>query len=152
MSSDPDKQKGGDGLTANGAMMKRVTQRSLTLSLSRAASTALVSALGTAHYGSTSTPGPRQTAILAQIADCKATKGGRRALTVAEVSEIQCIPRSNAETALAGLRLRGLVSVRGTRFGLTARGVAAAALFSGLSAPVGVGFVLTGHPIRSARH
>lgn len=128
--------------------MKRQSQRSLSIALSRAASTVLVGNLAGVGYGASSTPGPRQTAILCQIADTPATPSGRRALTVKEVTEIQGIPRSNAEVALAALRLRGLVSRRGNRFALTNRGTEAAALFAGIAVPSGLGLVLTGHPLR----
>lgn len=130
-------------------MVKR-SPRSISLSLSRAVQSALVGNLASLNYGGGTTPGPRQTAILAQIASRKATRKGWRAASAAEIAEGQGIPRSNAETALACLRRRGLVARRGTRFGLTVRGVEAAALFAGVQVPAGIGLVLTGHKIRPA--
>ena len=88
-------------------MVKR-SPRSISLSLSRAVSAALVGNLASLSYGGGTTPGPRQTAILAHIATRKATRHGWRAATAAEVAEAQGIARSNAETALACLRRRGL--------------------------------------------
>lgn len=129
-------------------MVKR-SQRSLTLSLSRAAADVLVGQLSSLDYGNTTTPGPRQTAILADIARRKASRRGRRAATASEIADSQGISRANAERALACLRGRGLVDRRGTRFGLTVRGSEAAALFAGVQVPVGVGLVLTGHRIAS---
>ena len=128
--------------------MRKQSARSLTLALSRAAADVLVGKLSSLNYGSTTTPGPRQTAILADIARRKATRRGRRAATAAEIAETQGIPVSNVERALSCLRCRGLVDRRGTRFGLTIRGAEAAALFSGVQVPDGIGLVLTGHTIR----
>ena len=130
-------------------MVKR-SPRSISLALSRAVSAALVGNLATLAYGGGTTPGPRQTAILAQIAARKASRSGWRSATAAEIADEQGIARSNAETALACLRRRGLVARRGTRFGLTVRGVEASALFSGVRLPAGIGLVLTGHKIRPA--
>jgi len=130
-------------------MVKR-TKRATSLALSRAVQTALVGNLATLDYGGSSTPGPRQTSILAQIASCKATRSGWRAATVAEVAETQGIARGNAEMALACLRRRGLVVQRGSRFGLTRRGAEAAAAIAAVQVPAGIGLVLTGHVIRRA--
>lgn len=128
-------------------MVKR-SQRSITLALTRAAADALVGQLSSLNYGGTTTPGPRQTAILADIARRKASRRGRRAATASEIAESQGISRANAERALACLRGRGLLDRRGSRFGLTFRGEEAASLFAGVQVPVGIGLVLTGHRIR----
>lgn len=128
--------------------MKKTSPRALSIALSRAARHVLVNNLASPKYGAHTTPGPRQTAILATIAASKASRTGRRALEPSEVAEIQGISRQQAANALAALRARGLLDRRGNRFGLTTRGAAAATLFDSVVVPAGVGIVLTGHPIR----
>jgi len=128
--------------------MKKTSPRALSIALSRAARHVLVNNLASPKYGAHTTPGPRQTAILATIAASKASRTGRRALEPSEVAEIQGISRQQAANALAALRARGLLDRRGNRFGLTTRGAEAATLFDSVVVPVGVGIVLTGHPIR----
>jgi len=128
--------------------MKKTSPRALSIALSRAARHALVNNLASPKYGAHTTPGPRQTAILATIAASKASRTGRRALEPSEVAEIQGISRQQAANALAALRARGLLDRRGNRFGLTTRGAEAATLFDSVVVPAGVGIVLTGHPIR----
>jgi hypothetical protein len=128
--------------------MKKTSPRALSIALSRAARHVLVNNLASPNYGAHTTPGPRQTAILATIAASKASRTGRRALEPSEVAEIQGISRQQAANALAALRARGLLDRRGNRFGLTTRGAEAATLFDGVVVPAGVGIVLTGHPIR----
>ena len=128
--------------------MKKTSPRALSIALSRAAKHVFVNTLASPKYGAHTTPGPRQTAILASIAATKRTRTGRRALDPAEVAEIQGISRQQAESALAALRARGLLARRGNRFGLTTRGEEAAKLFDAVTVPAGVGIVLTGHPIR----
>ena len=128
--------------------MKKTSPRALSIALSHAAKHVLVKNLASPKNGAHTTPGPRQTAILASIAASKRSRTGRRALEPSEVAEIQGISRQQAETALTALRARGLLDRRGNRFGLTTRGEEASTLFDSVVVPAGVGIVLTGHPIR----
>jgi hypothetical protein len=128
--------------------MRKQSKRSLSLALTRAAADVLANGLASLKYGGRTTPGPRQTAILAQIAAAPRTRKGARRLPFDDIASAQGIGRNHTETALACLRARGLVRRHGNNFHLTARGAEAAARFTGIQIPAGVGLVLTGLAIR----
>ena len=129
--------------------MRKQSKTSLTRALNRAAAGVLANRLASPEYGAHTTPGPRQTAILAQIATGRVTPRGVHSMRLDNIVAEQGIGRRGTEVALSALRARGLVRKFGNHFHLTDRGEAAAAGLASVAVPEGVGLVLTGHPIRS---
>lgn len=117
--------------------MRKQSKRQLSLALNRAATAAIAGNLASLNYGGQTTPGPRQTAILMQLA------ASDSATPLADIAEAQSCSRTNTGTALACLRRRGLVRRRGDTFALTVRGADAVSALRGVSLPPGVGLVIT---------
>jgi hypothetical protein len=128
--------------------MRKQSKTSLTRALTRATRNVLANRLASLSYGAHTTPGPRQTAILAQIATGKTTSRGIHTMRLDSIVAEQGIGRRGTEVALAALRARGLVRKFGNHFHLTDKGEAAAANLATASVPEGVGLVLTGHALR----